>query len=298
MLTTFVGPKDKVLIAINGPYADRARNICEIAKRDIEVYETSENSPLDANQVERVFQTTPSLTHLFCVHCETNAGLLNPLEEIASIAVKYRKRLLVDAISTFGALDLNLQTLGCDAIAASSNKCLEGMPGLGFVICRTTAIENCEGNATTLVLDLYEQWKRLALTGQYRFTPPAQIISALKLAVDELISEGGVSARRKRYERIAQTLRDGMQALGFKSFLPDQLQAPIAVTFLTPDNPRFSFDVFYDKLKTHGFIIYPGKLKSTDSFQVGCIGDIGTMDIKNLLASIRAVLVEMHVDLK
>lgn len=295
MLTTFVPANGEVLVLINGAYGKRAKRILEIAGRKTVVHETPEDTPPDLAQVEAMLANTPSITHVFTIHCETTSGILNPIARIGALAHKYGKGFLVDSMSAFGALPLDVQTMHIDAVAASSNKCIEGVPGLGFVICRREVLKQTQGNATTLVLDLHEQWVNLEKTSQYRFTPPTHVIVAFHQALDEFDAEGGVAGRGARYRNNCRILLEGMRALGFKPLLPDALQAPIIVTFHMPEDPRFVFAQFYESLKARGYVIYPGKLTVADSFRIGCIGRIGEKEMRAALAAIGEVLDEMGV---
>jgi 2-aminoethylphosphonate-pyruvate transaminase len=295
MLTTFVAPVGKVLLLINGAYGQRAKRILEIAGRGIVMHETAENAPPDLGKVETLLGADPHITHLFAVQCETTSGILNPIAEIARLAERHGKGMLVDAMSAFGALPLDVQSIKVDAIAASSNKCIEGVPGLGFVIARKAALEATKGNATTLVLDLYDQWQAFLKTGQYRFTPPIHVIVAFHQALEEFWAEGGQPGRGQRYAQNGNVLVEGMQALGFKSLLPREVQAPIIYTFHMPKDPRFVFQTFYDKLKERGYVIYPGKLTVADSFRVGCIGRLYAEHMRAFIANVAEVLAEMGI---
>ncbi|TCT07410.1 2-aminoethylphosphonate--pyruvate transaminase [Paralcaligenes ureilyticus] len=295
MLTSFVPPTGKVLVLINGAYGRRAKRILEIAGRETVVHETAEDTPPDLNEVEAILKATPSITHIFTIHCETTSGILNPIVQIGALAAKYRKGYLIDSMSAFGALPLDARALHVDALAASSNKCIEGVPGLGFVVCRRAALGACKGNATTLVLDLHDQWANFEKTGQYRFTPPIHVIVAFHQALEEFTAEGGVAGRGGRYQSNCRILLEGMTALGFKPLLAPHLQAPIIVTFHMMNHPRFIFQDFYDGLKDRGFIIYPGKLTVADSFRIGCIGRLGEKEMRGALAAVREVLQEMGV---
>jgi 2-aminoethylphosphonate-pyruvate transaminase len=295
MLTTFIPKTGKVLILINGAYGQRAKKICDIAKRKAVVHETAEDTPPDLVAVERILKRTPSITHIFAVQCETTSGILNPIEKIAALAQRYRKQLLLDSMSAFGALPLDAKALKIDAVAASSNKCIEGVPGLGFVICRKAALEKTKGNATTLVLDLHDQWSNFVKTGQYRFTPPIHVIVSFHQALEEFFAEGGVSGRGRRYSENCRVLIGGMRDLGFEPLLPERLQAPIIVTFRMPADKAFIFQTFYDKLKERGYVIYPGKLTVADSFRIGCIGRLYPEQMRGALAAVRDILEEMRV---
>jgi len=295
MITSFVPKTGKLLVVINGAYGQRAKKIAEIAGRGVATYETPEDTPPDLAKLEAMLVADKAITHVFAVHCETTSGILNPIVEIAALVARQGRRLLVDSMSAFGALEIDARQVPYDALAASSNKCLEGVPGLGFVVCRKEALAECKGNATTLVLDLFDQAEGFAKTGQYRFTPPIHVIVALGKAIEEHAAEGGVAGRGKRYRDNAKVLIDGMRAMGFRTLLDDRLQAPIIITFHMPTDPRFVFQQFYDGLKDRGYVIYPGKLTVADSFRMGCIGRLYPEHMKGALAAVREVLDEMRV---
>ncbi|MDP2376678.1 2-aminoethylphosphonate--pyruvate transaminase [Reyranella sp.] len=295
MITSFVPKAGKLLVLINGAYGQRAKKIAEIAGRAVATYETPEDTPPDLGRIEKMLVDDKAITHVFAVHCETTSGILNPIAEIAAIVAKQGRRLLVDSMSAFGAIEIDARRIHYDALAASSNKCLEGVPGLGFVVCRNSALAECKGNATTLVLDLFDQAEGFAKTGQYRFTPPIHVIVALGKAIEEHAAEGGVAGRGKRYRDNAKVLIDGMRAMGFQTLLPNELQAPIIVTFHMPTDPKFVFQRFYDGLKDRGYVIYPGKLTVADSFRMGCIGRLYPEHMKGALAAVREVLDELWV---
>lgn len=297
MLTTFVPPGGKALVLINGAYGERALRILAIARRDAVAYRTPEDRPPDLATIDRMLAADSAISHVFAVQCETTSGILNPVAEIAAIVARHGRRLLVDAMSAFGAIPLDAATMPFDAVAASSNKCIEGVPGLGFAICRAEALAETAGNATTLTLDLHDQHAAFAKTGQYRFTPPIQVIVAFHAALTRFFAEGGVAARGGRYEENCRVLIDGMGALGFDTLLPDHLQAPIIVTFRMPIDPAFVFERFYDLLKERGYVIYPGKLTVADSFRIGCIGHLSPDDMRGAVAAVGEVLDAMDVRL-
>ena len=295
MITSFVPRTGKLLVLVNGAYGQRALKIAQIAGRAAVALETPEDTPPDLAKLDRLLAGDPAISHVFAVHCETTSGILNPIAEIAAVVARHARRLLVDSMSAFGALEIDAGRVPYDALAASSNKCLEGVPGLGFVICRNEALAGCKGNATTLVLDLHDQADAFARTGQYRFTPPIHVIVALGKAIEEHAAEGGVAGRGQRYRDNAKVLIDGMRAMGFRTLLGDRLQAPIIVTFHMPTDPKFVFQRFYDGLKDRGYVIYPGKLTVADSFRMGCIGRLYPEHMKGALAAVRDVLNEMRV---
>ena len=295
MLGTMLPKDGRILLAINGAYGHRMARIVEMLGRGVVEYETAEDTPIDATEVGRRLDADPEITHVAVVHCETTSGVLNPVAAIAEEVARRGRRLLIDAMSAFGALPLDVSKVACDAVAASSNKCLEGVPGMGFVIARREAIAACEGNAHALSLDLHDQWRFMERAGQWRFTPPTHVIAAFDQALAEHAAEGGVEGRGRRYRENCRILVEGMRAMGFETLLPDALQAPIIVTFHMPADPNFAFQTFYDRLRDRGFVIYPGKLTVADSFRVGCIGRLMPSDMQDALAAIAATLAEMGV---
>jgi 2-aminoethylphosphonate-pyruvate transaminase len=261
----------------------------------MEVLENAEHEPTDVAVLAARLEADPAITHVAAVHCETTSGILNPLEDIARAVTKGGRRLLIDAMSSFGALPLDVKAMPCEALMASSNKCLEGVPGLGFVIAREKSLAEAAGNASSLCLDLQDQWRAMAETGQWRFTPPVHVIAALDTAIAAHAAEGGVAARGARYAENCRILVEGMRGLGFETLLPDVLQAPIIVTFHTPADPNFQFAAFYDHLRARGYVIYPGKLTQTDSFRIGCIGQVGSEQMHGLIAAVTSSLEDMDV---
>jgi 2-aminoethylphosphonate-pyruvate transaminase len=295
MIGAFVPPAGKLLVLVNGAYGKRIAKICDYYKRATAVLEWAEDQPVDPARVAKALADDQAITHVAVVHCETTSGVLNPIAEVARVVAAAGRKLLIDAMSAFGAIALNSKDVPFDAVAASSNKCIEGIPGLGFVLARIDALTQCQGNGPSLSLDLYEQWQALEKTGQYRFTPPIHCIVAFDQALTEHEEEGGVAGRGARYRNNCKVLVDGMRALGFETLLPDHLQAPIIVTFRMPADPSFNFLNFYDNLKERGYVIYPGKLTVADSFRIGCIGRLDESHMKGALAAVRAAMAEMGV---
>ena len=289
-------PRDgKLLALINGAYGVRMRTIASVMGRAVESIEWPEDKPVEAEALDRRLAHDPTISHVAVVHCETTSGILNPVEAVAEVAQRHGRPLLIDAMSAFGAIPIDARTTPFTALMASSNKCLEGAPGMGFALIRRDALEACEGHAHSLSLDLFAQWRGFEANSQWRFTPPTHVVAAFARALDEHEQEGGVAGRGARYAANHRLLVDGMEALGFRCLLPAALQAPIIVTFHMPADPAFVFAEFYDRLRAKGFVIYPGKLTVADSFRIGCIGRIGAEDIDAALDAIRATLSEMGV---
>ena len=295
MLGCFVPRDGKVLILVNGAYGQRMSRMCEYLGRGYDVLETPEDTPCDAGALDRVLNTDSTITHVAVIQCETTSGILNPVETLAEVSARHQRGFLIDAMSAFGAVALDARTVAFDALVASSNKCLEGAPGMGFCIARQDALEKTAGNSHSLSLDLHDQWVSMESSGQWRFTPPTHIILAFDRALEEFAAEGGVIGRHSRYAENCRILVEGMRGLGFKTLLPDELQAPIIVTFHTPSDPKFDFETFYDGVRHRGYVIYPGKLTVADSFRVGCIGRLGASEIEGALAAMRETLADMGV---
>lgn len=294
-LATLVPKDGKLLVLVNGAYGHRMVKMMQVMGRAVDLIEWPEDEPVEASCLDQALQDDPSISHVAVVHCETTSGILNPIDNIAAVTARHDKALIIDAMSAFGALALDARHTRFDAVMASSNKCLEGVPGMGFAIIRKDALEASSGHAHSLSLDLYAQWTYMEQKGQWRFTPPIQVIAALSKALDQFEEEGGQQGRHNRYQENADILMTGMKDLGFQPLLSDTLQAPIILTFLTPKDEKFVFEDFYNKLKDKGFIIYPGKLTKVSSFRVGCIGHVDANDIKEALQAIKQALSEMGV---
>jgi len=289
-------PRDgKALILVNGAYGQRMTKMLDYMGRAYIVLETFEDTQPSLTELEVTLKADSTITHVLVVHCETTSGILNPLEEVAEIVAKHGRSFIIDAMSAFGAIPLSAKNIQFDAVMASSNKCLEGVPGMGFAVIRQSALERCQGNAHSLSLDMYEQWITMENTNQWRFTPPTHVIVALDAAISQFVDAGGVEGRNKRYSNNRKILVDGMRGMGFETLLPDHLQAPIIVTFKMPSNPGFNFQFFYDQLKDEGFIIYPGKLTVSPSFRIGCIGNLGADEMEGVLAAIKETIIKMGV---
>lgn len=294
MLGNFVPREGKLLILVNGAYGHRMAKICTYLSRDHIVQESPEDVPVDPAKLDQALDADRGITHVAAVHCETTSGILNPIEDIAAVVARHDRSLLIDAMSAFGAIPLSTREIKFDAVVASSNKCLEGSPGMGFCLASKEALEGTQGNSHSLCMDLHDQWVSMEKNGQWRFTPPTHAILAFDQALNEFEAEGGVEGRGGRYRENCRILVDGMRKLGFRTLLPDGLQAPIIVTFHMPDNPKFDFDRFYASLSAQGYVIYPGKLTVADSFRIGCIGHLDAEQMRGALAAIEGAMTEFE----
>jgi len=291
-----VVPRDgHVLVLDNGAYCKRAAKLTHLMGRRTTVVPFAEDAAISPEVLQTHLLADKSITHVVMIHCETGAGVLNPLQAVADVCHAHGKGLIVDAMSSFAALEIDARKVHFDALVAASGKCLEGVPGMGFVFIRKAILPQCEGNNSSLAMDLYDQYIYMEKTGQWRFTPPTHVLVALNEAIAQFEEEGGQTARLKRYQSNCRTLVEGMAALGFKPFLDPAIQAPIIVTFHAPADPRYQFKTFYDIAKKNGFILYPGKLTQVETFRVGCIGAIGPVEMAQAVHAVALTLKEMGI---
>ena len=289
-------PRDgHLLVLINGAYGKRLAKLAQMMGRRVSTFETADDVPTTADDVDRLLSKDPSITHVALIHCETSTGILNPLHAIAATAARHGKRLIVDAMSSFGALPIDVSTTPIDALIAASGKCIEGPPGMGFVIVRRSTLEGCEGRSSSLALDLYDQWVYMEKTTQWRYTPPTHVVVAFDAALEQHAAEGGQPARLARYTANGEALVAGMQALGFRSFLDASIQAPIIYTFHAPADPAYEFKRFYAEVRERGFVLYPGKLTQVETFRVGCIGAIGPSEMRQAVLAVGDALRAMGI---
>jgi 2-aminoethylphosphonate-pyruvate transaminase len=292
---TVVPRNGHVLVPSNGAYCQRLAKICKVLGRKLSTIDYTEDKQVSPADVDRALAADPSITHVAVVHCETGAGVLNPLHEIALVVAKHGRGLIIDAMSSFGALEIDARKTPFDAVVAASGKCLEGVPGMGFVVIRRSTLEKCEGNCHSLSMDLYDQWVYMEKTTQWRFTPPTHVVAALDTAIAQYIEEGGLQARGGRYARNCKALIEGLASLGIRSFLESAIQAPIIVTFHAPDDANYDFKTFYQEVKKRGYILYPGKLTQVETFRVGCMGHFGEAGIPGAVAAIGETLKAMGI---
>lgn len=282
-----VKPSDKLLILANGAYGERMAEIARYYGIDHVLVSLHETELITGEVAAQALAANPGITHLSMVHSETTTGLLNPIEEVAEAIRGRGITFIVDAMSSFGGVPIDIQALGIDFLVSSANKCIQGVPGFGFIIAKKDKLTACKGIARSLSLDIYAQWQTMEKGGgKWRFTSPTHVVRAFFQALKELNEEGGIEARYERYQKNHRTLVDGMRALGFETLLPDASQGPIITSFLYPD-PSFDFQQFYDELKQRGFVIYPGKISDADTFRIGNIGDVFPADMDKLIEAIK-----------
>ena len=286
-LGSVVRPDDHLLVAANGAYGKRMGTIAEYYKLNCHVMRFEETEAVDPKVIDEYLTAHPEVTHVSVVHCETTTGVLNPLAEIAAVVKRHGKVLIVDAMSSFGGVPVDMAALGIDFMISSANKCIQGVPGFGFIIARRSLLEQCKGVARSLSLDIYDQWETMEKGhGKWRFTSPTHVVRAFMQALTELKEEGGIAARYARYRENHRTLVEGMRSLGYRTLQPDEWQSPVITSFYYP-TADFDFNTFYQKLKAKGFVIYPGKISQADTFRIGNIGDVHPDDFRRLVDTIR-----------
>lgn len=296
MLGSFLPRDSKTLVLVNGAYGQRIAQTLNYLGRAHTVIDKGDYMPPRGIEVAAALDADPAITHVIIVHCETSSGILNPVHEISETVYAKGRKLLIDSMSAFGAISLDVNEIRYEAMVSSANKCIEGVPGFGFIIARKSELEAAKGRSHSLSLDVHAQWAHLIKTGQWRYTPPTHVVAAFLVALRQHEVEGGVAGRGARYANNRDVMVAGMRELGFETLLKDRWLSPIIVTFFNPAHPDFSFDRFYELMKDKGFIIYPGKLTVVDSFRVGCIGRMDEHVMRRVVKAARESLREMGVD--
>jgi 2-aminoethylphosphonate-pyruvate transaminase len=286
----------KLLVLVNGAYGRRIAQTARVHGIALDVLEVAENVKFTRDLVAKHLAKASGITHVAVVHCETTSGMLNQVEEIGHEVHRAGAVYIVDAMSSFGAVPIDMEGAHIDFLVSSANKCIEGVPGFGFILANRGALKATKGNARTLSLDLYDQWAGMEADGHFRFTPPIHTILAFEQALNELEEEGSVRARGERYRQNHVALCSGMKEIGFAIYLAEEDQSFIITSFRYPPDPAFQFADFYQRLWELGFVIYPGKLSNESCFRIGTIGRITVADIEVLLEAIRRVLLEMGVE--
>lgn len=282
VLTSSVRDGDHLLIIANGSYGLRMSEIAKHAGLSYMVYETAYDVIPDADEIKGLLAANPKITHVAMVHSETTSGILNDIEAVSRVAKEMGRIMIVDAMSSFGGMRLPVGEWGIDFMISSANKCIQGVPGFSFAICRRSALDACEGVARSLSLDLYDQWKSMEADGKWRYTSPTHTVLAFAQAIRELEAEGGVEARHARYAENNRILIEGLKKLGFRPYVGAKHQGPIITTFFYPEHKNYDFQEMYTYIKERGYAIYPGKVTDAETFRVGNIGEIYPEDMEKL----------------
>ena len=294
VLTSVIGEDEKLLIAANGAYGKRMAAIAEHAKIDYVLYEEDFDKVPDAGKIAAYLDEDAKITHVAMVHSETTSGILNDIASVAKVVKERGKTFIVDAMSSFGSVDIQVGELGIDFIISSANKCIQGVPGFSFIICRRDKLMESKGKARSLSLDLYDQWETMEKDGKWRYTSPTHVVLAFRQALRELEEEGGIEKRQERYEKNNQILIENLAELGIKPYVGADVQGPIITTFYYPEHHNFSFQDMYQYIKERGYAIYPGKVTDADTFRIGNIGEIYPEDMVKVTAIISEFLKERN----
>jgi 2-aminoethylphosphonate-pyruvate transaminase len=285
-LGSFIPKDSKTLVLMNGAYGQRAAKTMDYINRACVSLDKGDYLPPMPDEVADILAKDPDITHVVAIHCETSSGILNPLKGIADAVHAAGRKLIIDSMSAFGAVPLSVKDIPFEAMVSSANKCIEGVPGFGFVLAKKTALEEAKGNCHSYSLDVHDQWATMNKNGQWRFTPPTHTVVAFLEALIQHEEEGGVAGRGARYANNKDVLVNGMREMGFETLLEDKWISPIITTFFGPQDSNFEFSRFYEEIKSRGFIIYPGKLTEADSFRVGCIGQLDETVMRGVLTAI------------
>ena len=280
VISTVLGQGDKLLLVESGVYGARLGILADYAGKTYTSYKLLYEKEQDIENIERILKEDSEISHIVMVHVESTFGFENDLTGISALAKKYGKSLIVDAMSSFGALDFNVQELGIDYLITTPNKALEAVPGLAIVICRNEDIEGCEGNAGTLSLNLYQQYLSMS-KHKFRFTSPTHNVLALQQALHELEAEGGVSERHQRYLRINRMMADMMKKYKISRFRENEYQSVILNCFSLDGQP-YEFEDLYNFFRANGYEMYPGRMTSENTFRIGNIGSISEADVEAL----------------
>ena len=290
VLTSVIGPKEKLLIAANGVYGERMEEIARHADIDYVIYNEHYNQVPSAEKIRDILEKDPAITHVSMVHSETTSGILNDIESVGKVVKEMGKVFIVDAMSSFAGVDIPVKDWGIDFIISSANKCIQGVPGFSFIIANRKLLKESEGKARSLSLDLYDQWKTMEVDGKWRFTSPTHVVLAFAQALKELKAEGGIPARSKRYRENNELLIREMKKLGIHTYIDGEHQGPIITTFFYPEHYDFKFADMYNYIKDRGYAIYPGKVTEAETFRIGNIGEIYKEDIEKVVSLVKEFL--------
>ena len=290
VLTSSIGANDKLLIAANGAYGERMEDIARHAGISYVIYHQDYDKVPDAKVIEKMLEEDPKTTHVSMVHSETTPGILNDIESVTKVVKEKGRTMIVDAMSSFAGVDIKVGELGIDFLISSANKCIQGVPGLSFIIAKKEALMKTKGQARSLSLDLYDQWETMNKDGKWRFTSPTHVVLAFAQAMKELKQEGGIAARSKRYYENNRAIIQNFKEMGFETYIDEEHQGPIITTFLFPEDCNYTFKEMYEYIKDRGYAIYPGKVTQTATFRIGNIGEIYKEDVEKLCSIVKEFL--------
>jgi len=289
MISSCVTEAGHILIVDNGSYGERLAKIASVYKINHTVFKSSTYEKIDIAALENEFKTG-KYTHLGIVYHETTTGLLNPLDIICPLAKKYNMITIVDAVSIYAGMPMNLSKLGIDFMASTSNKNIQGMAGVGFVICKKDELEKTKNiPMRNYYLNIYDQYAHFSKTGQTRFTPPVQTLYALRQAILETKQET-VEKRWERYTECWRILVDAVKKFNLKMLVKEEDQSHLITAIFDPETPKYSFEDLHDLSRKHEFTIYPGKLGNINTFRIANIGDIKPHEMKRFTEVLKGYL--------
>jgi 2-aminoethylphosphonate-pyruvate transaminase len=293
-LGTLVPRERKLLIVSNGFYGERLKQIAGAIGVPFEALELPGTEPASAEQLEAALAADGTVSHVVVCHVDTGTGLLNPLEPLAEVARRRGVALIVDAIASFGGVPIDARALDLEAVVASPNKWLEGVPGIGLVLLKRAALEQAAGRAHSFCLDLHRQWRSFEHDGRWRFTPPTQATAALVAALRQHTEEGQ-AVRLERVRRNWRCLVDGLRALGFKTYLRDEVASPVIATFHAPADPNYDRERFFELMWQRGFVMFRGQLTPEPTFRIGCMGAVDETVMRGVVEAVGAAMAAMGV---
>ncbi len=288
-------PRDGTLLLLsNGAYGERIAKMCSYHHIDCIHLQFPYDQTPDVNQAKEALMQNPQITHIAMIHSETTSGILNEIRSVGALAKRFDKVFIVDAMSSFGGVEIDTKAWGIDFLISSANKCIQGVPGFSFIIAKRELLIASKGNARSLSLDLYDQWAGMEKDGKWRYTSPTHVVRAFAQAMKELEEEGGIATRHARYQHNMDLLVKNFSELGFRLYVDEKWQGPIIATFLYPKGMQIDFSDMYAYIKERGYAIYPGKLTDQDTFRIGVIGEIYEADIERLTAIMKAYLAQQQ----
>ena len=293
-ITSAVPKGKKILVVDNGAYGARMASIASTYGIDVVLYKVAYGDYPDVNHIEKLLKDNKDISHIAIVHHETTTGMLNPVQEVCDISKKYGVDVIVDCMSSYAGIPIDIKKWNAGYLISSSNKCIQGMPGMVFVIFRKDRLEQIKVNKRSFYFDLYSQYVGFEKTGQMQFTPPVQVAYALRQAIDEYFKEGE-AGRWNRYQENWNTLCEGLKKLGFEFLLPDKYQSKILLAIKEPLGSNYNFDAMHDYLFQRGYTIYPGKGAKEATFRLSVLGDLYKKDIENFLAELKGYLLKAGV---
>ncbi|MBE6071721.1 MAG: 2-aminoethylphosphonate--pyruvate transaminase [Clostridium butyricum] len=283
VISSVVSNEEKILVINNGAYGKRICDICDIYNLNYIEFNSSPIKNINLTKLEKKINEVKNITHIAVIHHETTTGLLNDINSIGELCEKYSIELIVDAMSSFGGINIDMEKMNIKYLISSSNKCIQGMAGISFVICNKESLNKTQNiKPRNMYLNLYKQYEYFKKNNQMRFTPPVQVLYALKEAIKEAKIET-ILKREERYKECCKVLWNGLDELNLKRLVRDEDASMLLTTIIEPNIEKYNFEEFHDYLYTRGFTIYPGKLLGENTFRIANIGDISVEDMKEFV---------------